>query len=79
MAKVTVKANCKCGFDTKITIRKPDRFTPSVGVFNCDGCESKIQYHIKKESGVKVIITTKYIEMTPTLIQLAQEKEAENG
>lgn len=74
--KVTTQIECKCGILTPVKVRKPDYFTPSVGTYFCDGCDSRLQYKIEKAK-VKnqVSVSSRVIAPTDTFFLLLAEAQ----
>ena len=67
-----------CGVTTRIGILKPSAFKPSVEVFECSGCGSRIQAMIAKRiGGAKgdVDYKTKIVTFSETLMELLKEQE----
>lgn len=74
--KVTTQIECKCGTSSGVVIKKPDYFTPSVGTYYCDGCDSKLLYKVMKAKTKNMVsVSTRVIIPTDTLNLLMMEAQ----
>lgn len=81
MAKCWSDIECKCGFKTKVTYKKPDYFTPTTGTFLCSTCASKLKFRVAKiKQGKKgeVNITGQVIETSQALLEILIEESCES-
>lgn len=86
--KVTSDIGCTCGFKTKVRFNPPGFMGQVTGQFKCIGCESKLQYIIRRAKGAsaasgKIQVGTNFLEVSDTLTSLildaAKDKAASDG
>jgi len=77
MGKRITNFSCECGFDNQLVYKKPDFFTPTVGTFNCVGCDTRYQYQINKykKDLEKIELHTKILKESE-MLRLLRDGEA---
>ena len=79
--KINVDVLCKgCGFKTKVSCKRPDRFFATIHAFVCSSCESRVCARIEIAGNKKdqVLVSSKVTHPSPILTMMREEEENEN-